>query len=94
MLIEKKGRGSEKTFFERQNAFATCKLTFKLIFSYFIYRVARTNFTFSVENFYESILSFTLLRLYIFPIKFILNYYKLRIIGCFSKVQINVRVVE
>ena len=58
-------------FFECQNAFATCKLTFKPIFSYFIYRVARTNFTFSVENFDEIILSFTLLRLYIFPVKFI-----------------------
>ena len=85
MLIEKKGRESEKTFFERQNASATFKLTFKPIFSYFVYRVARTNFTFSVENLNEIILSFTLLRLYIFPIKFILNYYRRRIIGCFSK---------
>ena len=85
MLIEKTGRESEKMFFECQNAFTTCKLTFKPIFSYFIYRVARTNFTFSVENFDEIILSFTLLRLYIFPVKFILNYYKRRIIGCFSK---------
>ena len=83
MLIEKKGRESEKTFFERQNASATCKLTFKPIFSYFVYRVARTNFTFSVENLNEIILSFTLLRLYIFPV--ILNYYRRRIIGCFSK---------
>ena len=85
MLIEKTGRESEKTFFECQNAFATCKLTFKPIFSYFIYRVARTIFTFSVENFNKIILSFTLLRMYIFSIKFILNYYKRRIIGCFSK---------
>ena len=72
-------------FFECQNAFATCKLTFKPIFSYFVYRVARTNFTFSVENLNEIILSFTLLRLYIFPIKFILNSYRRRIIGCLSK---------
>ena len=85
MLIEKTGRESEKMFFECQNAFATCKLTFKPIFSYFVYRVARTNFTFSVENLNEIILSFTLLRLYIFPVKFILNYYRRRIIGCFSK---------